>query len=293
MDEQFHRPYRGAMHPVPFDELAVAELLESVTRFDGHPPLSGHKLETMGGDHSKAGVWSDGSAVCVVAVAAFHESGDRWAVEIAVAPAHRDGRTEEAAIRAGTDLVPGAAAHTLWAFRADQIEAAERLGYREVRSVLRMGGSIPIQTGERVRRGAIVAMESEDVGEIIALNSRAFAGHPEQGAMTEEDFAPLLEQPGFDSAGVLVARRGERIAGFCITKRGGIEKGEIFVIAVDPMDQHSGIGRELIEAGFNVLREGGARTVNVWVDEANEAAIGLYASLGLVEDFRTRELALS
>lgn len=281
------------MHPVPYDELTVAELVESATRFDGHPPLSGQKLETMGRIQSRAGVWSDGSAVCVVAVVAFHESGDHWAVEIAVAPSHRDRRMEEDSIRAGTDLVPGDAAHTLWAFRADQIEAAERMGYSEVRSVLRMAGPIPIQTGERVRRSAIVAMEPEDVGRIIALNSRAFAGHPEQGAMTETSFASLIDQPGFDSAGVLVARKGERIAGFCITKRGGFETGEIFVIAVDPMDHHLGIGRELIEAGFNVLRERGARTVNVWVDQTNEAAIGLYGSLGLVEDFRTRELALS
>jgi len=281
------------MHPVPYDELAVAELVEGATRFDGHPPLSGHKLETMGGAQSRAGVWSDGSAVCVVAAAAFHESGDHWAVEIAVAPAHRDGRTEETSIRAGTDLVPDRAAHTLWAFRTDQIEAAERLGYREVRSVLRMAGSMPIQTSERTRRTAVSAMEPEDLAGIIAVNNRAFSDHPEQGAMTATSFASLVDQPGFDPAGILVARKAERVAGFCITKREGSENGEIVVIAVEPMDHHLGIGRELIGEGFDVLRDGGARTVNVWVDEANEAAIGLYASLGLVEDFRTRELALS
>ncbi len=281
------------MHPVPYDELAADELVESATLFDGHPPLSGHKLETMRGNQSRAGVWSDGAVLCVLAVAAYHKSGDHWAVEIAVAPANRDGRTEEASIRVGTDLVPDRAAHRLWAFRTDQIEAAERLGYREVRSVLRMAGSIPIQTSERTRQTEIGVMEPDDVPSIIALNNRAFADHPEQGAMTAASFTSLVGQPGFDPAGILVARKGERIAGFCITKREESENGEIFVIAVDPIDHHLGIGRELIEEGFDVLRDGGVLTVNLWVDEENEAAIGLYASLGLVEAFRTRELALS
>ena len=280
------------MLSVPNDERVIARLLESATRNDGHPPFSGHKLEALGGDRSRSGVWAHGSVTCVVGVASFHAASGRWAVEIAVAPECRGPEMEETSIRAATDLVPDSAVHTIWAFRPNQIDAAGRLGYREIRAVLRMTGPIPNRTIGPPSRIAIGMMESMDVGAMVAVNNRAFSGHPEQGAMTEADFESLMGQPWFDPAAVLVAREGERIAGFCITKQDGDQVGEIFVIAVDPVDQHSGIGRDLIGAGFDVLWRRDVTTVNVWVDGANQFAVRFYASLGLAEDFRTRELAL-
>ncbi len=281
------------MHSVPYDERAITRLMESATRTDGHPPFSGHKLEVLAGDRSRSGVWADGPVMCVVGVAAFHEASGHWAVEIAVAPECRGPRMEETSILAATDLVPDSAAHTIWAFRADQIEAARRLGYREIRAVLRMAGPIPKRINGPPPRIEIGTMESVDIGTMVDVNNRAFHGHPEQGAMTEEGFETLVGRPWFDPSGVLVAKEGERVTGFCITKHDGDQTGEIFVIAVDPVDQRSGIGRELIGAGFDVMRSRDIKTVNLWVDDANQLAVRFYASLGLAEDFRTRELALS
>jgi len=279
------------MHSVPYDERAIARLLESATQHDGHPPFSGHKLKGLGGERSRSGVWADGSFTCVIGVAAFHEASGHWAVEVAVAPRCRGSEVEEASIRLAADLVSDSDVHTIWAFRPDQIEAARRLGYREIRAVLRMAGSIPLRANGLHPRVAIATMESADIEAIVAVNNRAFHDHPEQGAMTMEAFETLMTQPWFDPAGVLVAREGDRIAGFCITKHDKDQDGEIFVIAVDPVDQHSGMGKELIWAGFDVLRSRAIETVIVWVDETNETAVRMYASLGLTEDFRTHELA--
>lgn len=276
-----------------YEESVVTRLLEMITQADGHPPFSEHKRESIGGDRSRVGAWSDTTGLCVVGVAALHEANRRWSVEIAVAPQQRDPRMEEAAIRVATGLVPHTAEHTIWAFRTDQIEAAMRLSYREIRSVLRMAGTIPEEIDNAASRVTIGAMEEVDIGGLVAVNNRAFRGHPEQGAMTAEGFGSLVDRPWFDPAAVLVAKTGERVAGFCITKYAGNGIGEIFVIAVDPVDQQSGIGRDLIGSGFDVLRSRGARTVHVWVDKANEAAVRFYASLGLADDFRTREFALS
>ena len=198
---------------------------------------------------------------------------------------------EEASIRVAIDLIPRGAEHTIWAFRSEQVEAARRLGYREIRAILRMAGPIPEKTNGSASPATIGTMGSADVGAIIAVNNRAFPDHPEQGAMSEEDFALIMDQPWFVPEGVLIAREGERVAGFCITKYEGNRIGEIFVIAVDPKDQHSGVGRSLIGAGFEALRRRGVETVNVWVDESNEVAVGFYTSLGFAEDFATRELA--
>ncbi|MEA2010442.1 MAG: GNAT family N-acetyltransferase, partial [Actinomycetota bacterium] len=227
-----------------------------------------------------------------VGVAAFHEASAHWAVEVAVAPERRSSQVEKEAILAAAGLVPDSDVHTIWAFRPAQLKAAGLIGYREIRAVLRMAGPIPQETGGRAQRIATATLDSAEVADIIAVNNRAFAEHREQGALSEASFASLANQPWFAPAGVLVSREGERVTGFCITKYDGDQRGEIFLIGVDPPIQHTGIGRDLIEAGFGVLRSRGVQTVHVWVDEANEAAVRFYTSLGLAEDFRTSELAL-
>ncbi len=282
----------GEVHLVPYEESAVARLLKRVTQADGHPPLSGHKLESIGDDRSRTGAWSDETGMCVVGVAALHEASGHWAVEIAVAPEQRGPRMEEVAVRLATSLAPDTAVHTVWAFRTDQIEAIERLGYQEIRAMIRMAGPTPEEIHCVPSRATIDAMAPEDMGGIAAVNNRAFVGHPEQGAMTGEDFGSLVGRAGFDSAGVLLAKMGERVVGFCVTKYEGDAIGEIFVIAVDPEEQHSGIGRALIGSGFEVLQRRGALEVHLWVDASNETAIRFYTSLGLTENFRTREYAL-
>jgi mycothiol synthase len=281
------------MHAVPYEESAVARLLEQVARADGHPPFSEHKRESIDGDLYRRGAWCDEVGMRVVGVAAFHETSGHWAVEIAVAAEQRDPRLEEAAIHAATSLVPDGAVHTVWMFRPGQIEAAARLGYREIRAVLRMTGPIPGVFDGSSPRATVDTMAPGDIGGIVAVNNRAFLGHPEQGAMTEDDFRSLVGRAWFDSSGVLIAKLGERTIGFCITKYEKGTIGEIYAIAVDPTIQHSGIGRVLIGSGFEVLRRRGVQEVSLWVDASNEVAIAFYASLGLAEDFRTRELSLS
>ncbi len=281
-----------AMHPVPYEELAVTDLVRTVTQTDGHPPFSGYKVESIGRDRARTGSWSDDTTLCVIGIAALHEPTGHWAVEIAVAPDHRGPNREESAIRLSAALVPDDAAYTVWAFRDEQVAAARRLGYREIRAVSRMTGPIPTVTTSEGPSMPIGTMKSLDGPGILDVNNRAFRGHPEQGSMTEEDLASLIGQSWFESDGVLVARDGERIVGFCITKYEDGHFGEIVVIAVDPAAQHTGVGRDLIRSGLDVLKRRGARKVSVWVDTSNDAATRLYETLGLVEDFRTREFAL-
>ncbi|MCJ7780009.1 MAG: GNAT family N-acetyltransferase, partial [Acidimicrobiia bacterium] len=257
------------MRPVPYDEPTGTRLLKAVTEADGHPPFSEHKLESFESKQSSVGAWSDETGMCVVGIAAFHEAGGHWAVEIAVAPERRGPRMEDGAIRVATDLVPSSVPHTVWAFRTAQIEAAKRLGYHEIRAVLRMTGLIPEGIDGAPPEVTIDAMEPDDVDGIVTVNNRAFPGHREQGAMTGEDFASLAGRAWFDSAGVLVAKMGERVVGICVTKYEGDVTGEIFLIAVDPKHQQSGIGRALTGAGFEVLRRHGAQKVSLWVDASN------------------------
>jgi mycothiol synthase len=126
----------------------------------------------------------------------------------------------------------------------------------------------------------------------LALNRKAFAHHPEQGAWTMDDLTVREREPWFDPAGFFLAERSGALAGFHWTKvhgtgpgtpgepSGAEPVGEVYVVGVDPAEQGSGLGRALTLAGLQHLRARGLREVMLYVDEDNTAAIRLYESLG-------------
>jgi mycothiol synthase len=127
----------------------------------------------------------------------------------------------------------------------------------------------------------------------LAVNNRAFAGHPEQGGWVESTLARRLAEPWFDPKGFLLAFDADGLAGFCWTKihaatDGDPELGEIFVIGVDPSRAGAGLGRALVVAGLRSLAERGLRTGMLFVDGDNGAALRLYESLGFTTHRRDR-----
>jgi mycothiol synthase len=130
-----------------------------------------------------------------------------------------------------------------------------------------------------------------DDDELLELNRRSFAAHPEQGAMSPGDLELRCRQPWFDPEGLLVVREGGRMVGFCWTKvhrQPWGDIGEIYVIGVDPDVVGRGIGRLAVEVGLDHLARRGLSEVMLYVEADNVAAIGLYASLGLTEAWRDR-----
>ncbi|WP_151525482.1 mycothiol synthase [Serinicoccus kebangsaanensis] len=124
----------------------------------------------------------------------------------------------------------------------------------------------------------------------LALNSRAFADHPEQGRMTLADLRDRQSEPWFDPSGFLVLvdsdqvdPEGEpRLAAFHWTKveTDHPDTGEVYVVGVDPDYQGRGLGTAVTLLGLQHLRARGVQTATLYVDGDNGPAIATYHRLG-------------
>jgi len=134
----------------------------------------------------------------------------------------------------------------------------------------------------------------------LAVNSRAFADHPDQGKWTIDDLHIRLAESWFDPAGFLLAvGADETVLGFHWTKVHGARSidpvdtvddhdhdhdhdpiGEVYVLGVDPAAQGLGLGVALTLAGLRYLRGRGLDQVMLYVDESNPKALALYQRLG-------------
>jgi mycothiol synthase len=141
-------------------------------------------------------------------------------------------------------------------------------------------------TPERVPDGITLrTFGPDDVDAIVAVNARAFAHHPEQGAMDRADLERRMASDWFDPAGFFVAERDGRVVGFHWTK---VEDsiGEVYVVGIDPDAQGGGLGTALTARGLRHLHERGLPVVDLYVEGDNAAALTVYRRLGFVDHAR-------
>lgn len=283
------------MEPLSPSDEDLDGLLARIAAADGRPGLSEHKyVRRAGAGDARVGTWGVDGRVALLAVAAERivETGRHWSLEIAVDPAARSPANDRDAIVLAVAMLPGAASHSLWVWREEQYAAARSIGYREVRSLFRMEMDLFVRSrpsaGTEVEIGRFD--RDRDLGDVISVNNRAFAGHREAGAMTRADLEERMNRPWYDPEGLLVAQRAGGLVGFCWTKRhpGGV--GEIYIVAVDPDAHGLGLGRTLLDAGLEHLAAGGAETGMLWVDGDNRAAVELYRSAGFTTTQASYEL---
>ncbi|RKT51532.1 mycothiol synthase [Saccharothrix australiensis] len=264
----------------------VARLLEAAERVDGVAPVGEQVVLRLrpgapGSGHLLA---RDGGAlVGYLHLDLFGDADGNRVAELAVHPDHRRQGI-------GTALVTAAAERAeplrVWA-HGDHPGAralAAALGYRKVRELLRLRRALddalpePVLP-EGVRLRAFVP--GQDEAAVVYVNHRAFAWHPEQGAMSIEDVRQREEERWFDPAGFLLAVDAEdRLLGFHWTKAHTAELGEVYVVGVDPDAQGGGLGKALTLAGLAHLRRTGSREVMLYVESDNAPALAVYTRLG-------------
>jgi mycothiol synthase len=294
------------LQPVsPADLVVVTRLHDDAEAIDGHPALGEAVWRDLDRplDPVSAGV----VAVDEGRVAGFayvHRSDNvapaHWDLGLVVHPDARGDASVAVTLLervAGHVAANGGGLVVLWIFEPDERDddATARAGFRRQRDLLQMRVALPLgekpawPPGVEVRPFA----PGEDDDAWLAVNNRAFAGHPEQGGWTTSTLARRLSEPWFDPKGFLLAFDADGLAGFCWTKihpatDGEPELGEIFVIGVDPSRKRSGLGRALVVAGLASLADRGVRTGMLFVDGDNAPALRLYESLGFTTHRRDR-----
>jgi mycothiol synthase len=266
---------------------AVLRLAEAAHRADGVAPLNEHTLLHL---DDPAGARRHVLALAgdqVVGYAFVDPGDDAVGAEVVVEPASRGHRWGRALVAAAL-AEAGDRALEVWA-HGDLPAAAAVAGHtglRRVRELRRMSRpladplpDVVVPDGVRIRTYA----DGTDDEAWVDLNARAFASHPEQGAMTVADLRARREQSWYDPAGFFVAERDGTMVGFHWTKVHGDEEpplGEVYVVGVDPGAQGGGLGRALTLRGLHHLREAGLGSVLLYVEADNAPALRVYEGLG-------------
>ena len=268
---------------------AVARVVRAAARADGHHFLAGAEAPYGVGDGGRPAVtvmaW-DPAQPEPVGVARVGREKWGWALEVVTDPASTsDPAVWESLITAAVDVAGqhGGGRARLWVHEAgaEHDELAAAAGLRPERDLYQMRRPLPLDEPVTIATRPFVV--GQDEAAWLAVNNRAFAGHPDQGGWTAADLALLEGEPWFDPDGFLLHERDDRLVGFCWTKvHSEVEPplGEIFVVAVDPDFQGLGLGRHLMVAGLDWLARQGLGTSLLYVDACNQSAVGLYRALG-------------
>lgn len=162
--------------------------------------------------------------------------------------------------------------------------------FRELRQLRRPLQPLDIPDGA-LPAGVTVRtfVPGQDDSAWLAVNSAAFAHHPEQGGLTQRDLDDRKAEPWFDPAGFFLAERDGELIGFHWTKVHAEERiGEVYVVGIRPDAQGGGLGRALTAIGLRHLAAAGLPTAMLYVDADNTAAVTVYERLG----FTTHEVDL-
>lgn len=163
------------------------------------------------------------------------------------------------------------------------------LGSRVDRTIVEMHAHLPLVESASKRPVPLVECRplcsvADDVtfiDTIVRINNAAFADHPEQGELSRSLFEARTAAPWFDPHGLSIATVDGRDVGFVWMKCMQGRPAELYVVAVDPTCSVPGLGRALVHRGFDhANRAHGSTHAMLFVDAANERAVGLYRSLG-------------
>lgn len=233
-------------------------------------------------------------------------------LDLVVRPAERGNGVGTAALAALLSVADGAAGTTapLLTWAHGENPAAEALlgrsGFTPVRSLYRMAldpallpsdGRDPLALARADELSLHTFDVERDSAEWVRVNAAAFATHPEQGRITQDDFALMREESWFDPDDLilLTGARNEVIGSTWIKTvldpATGTVETELYAVGVDPAHAGRGLGRLLLDVTLARMAQHAPASVSLYVDGENERAVRMYEAAGFTIDSRSRQWA--
>ncbi|MFI6563046.1 mycothiol synthase [Streptomyces sp. NPDC050534] len=269
---------------------AVLSLLADAAREDGQQAVSEQgRLQLRGG--AREGVshllLNVGDELVGYAQLEDTDPVEAPAAELVVHPSHRGqghGRALGSALLAASGKRLRVWAHGGHAAARHLAQVLGLTLFRELRQMRRSLRDLnlpePVLPADVTVRAFVPGTDDADW---LAVNSAAFAHHPEQGSLTQRDLEARMTEPWFDPAGFFLAFRGGELVGFHWTKVHAAEQlGEVYVLGVRPGVQGGGLGKALTAIGLRHLAAQGLPAAMLYVDGDNKAAVSVYERLGFV-----------
>jgi mycothiol synthase len=270
----------------------LTDFLERQRDDDGHAALSEAKMRSIGIPDRVVSIVEDDELIAV-GVAATHIQADgttHWGLETVVIRPMQFPAFEDVTLERALGLVPGGAPMSVWSRRRSLDDALQRAGFVCTRSLAHMVVQLPLDATTALQ---VDGFASGDEGRLLSVNHATFGTHREAGGLDESELAHLMSEPWFDPDGVLFHQVDGVDAGFCWTKLHPNGDGEIYRIGVDPRFQGSGLGRQIVIAGYeHLVTRRGAERGTLWVDESNRSAMRIYEGIGMQVEMRNREFSL-
>lgn len=284
---------------------AIRDLLAETTAIEGHAPIGEHKMAHLAvGAKGWDGILVyEGDQLIGYAHLRWNPVGSdpRVAVELVVHPAHRDRGVQAALLDATRETVArsGGGRLFLWVHRVEDARdtLAHRMGFAIQRELAFMRRPAqPAPTVGPLPAGVVVRTYAgpQDDEAFLEVNNAAFPDHPENGGWDAAELAARRELPWFDPSGLFLAfdEQGKPL-GFHWTKWHTHEGeavphgplGEVYVLAVHPRAQGTGLGRLLLRIGMRHLASR-SDTIVLYVDCAATGPVALYRSEGFEVAYR-------
>lgn len=273
------------------------EILEEATSFDGTPPVSDQALLAV----------SPGRRVLIELDDAIGLIGE-GEVDLVVRPAARGQGIARSLLRAllSSELAARSAELRAWAHGENPAASAllTAAGFTPVRELLRLSLN-PSHLGQEVERSRPIPegfevipfdpANSAHADDWVRVNARAFASHPEQGAVTRTDFDALLHEPWFNAGDLRLAYSrlpdsAGGLAGFTWVKtvrEGDSTETELYVLGVDPRFAGIGLGAALLGETLRRMQRHEPDRVTLYVDGDNTNAVNLYLRAGFEVEQRS------
>lgn len=295
---------------------------------DGRPPVSDQALIAIAQGGRELLLFSP-AADATAAPVAFGVVGE-GELDLVVEPRSRGRGIGTAALEALLARAAGAVADSpagtapLLAWSHGENPAADallaRAGFAPARSLYLMSldssllpdadrgpAAVPLPDGFALRSYGAGGDPAADAREWVRVNAAAFATHPEQGRITEADFALMRDEPWFDPADLLllaapadpaVPAAPARLAGYTWVKTVPGETAdaapavELYAIGVDPAYSGTGLGRALLDVTLARMAQHRPASVELYVDGENERAVGMYERAAFTIASCSRQWAL-